>query len=124
MAHHTRLSLSDKSLLRSDVAVIDGEWIGADDSSTFDVLDPATGLKWASCPAMTAIETGRACEAAERAFPAYSRMPPRLRAHRLLALDRLVREAKDDLAQLLVLETGKPLAEAKSEIDCASQPPT
>lgn len=68
---------------------------------------------------MSTPETTRAILAAERAFPSYSRIPPRERAKMMLAFDSALRAAKDDIAQLLVLETGKPLAEAKGEIDYA-----
>lgn len=68
---------------------------------------------------MSTAETTRAILAAQRAFPAYSKTPARERAKMLLAFDGALRAAKDDIAQLLVLETGKPLAEAKGEIDYA-----
>jgi hypothetical protein len=121
MPHHDHLNLTDASLLKLNVGYIDGQWVEAISKETFDVLDPATNLKWASCASMDAKDTQRAIDAAEAAFPAYSRIPPRLRAQRLLAYDALLRDAKRDLAQILVLETGKPLAEALGEVECESR---
>lgn len=112
--HHERLKLANADLLRQRCGLIDGKWVKSNE--TFEVLDPATGLVWAHAAEFGAPETTQAIEAAAAAFPAYSKTPARTRARQLLELDRLIREAKGDLAQLLCLETGKPLKEAEAEV--------
>ena len=99
--------------------LIDGK--NVDTASTFEVLDPATGEKWADAGECTADETTRAIESAAAAFPAFSRTPGRERVKMLLKFDALIRQNKADIAQILTLETGKPLAEAEGEVECASQ---
>jgi succinate-semialdehyde dehydrogenase/glutarate-semialdehyde dehydrogenase len=58
-----------------------------------------------------------AVEAAHAAFLSYRNLNPRKRAQLLLAWHKLIEDNAEDLAQILTHETGKPLAEAKGEID-------
>lgn len=60
-----------------------------------------------------------AIDAAAKAFVSYSLTPARERARLLLSFHRLVEEHLEDLAWILVYETGKPLAEAKAEVQYA-----
>ena len=60
------MSLKDKNLFRQQ-CYIDGQWLDADDGSTIDVSNPATGEILGSIPAMGAAETRRAIEAAKKA---------------------------------------------------------
>lgn len=61
-----------------------------------------------------------AVQAAHQAFKRYRVLTPRQRAELLSKWDILIRENKDDIAKILVLETGKPLAEAHGEIEYAT----
>ncbi len=101
-------------------AYVAGEWVDADSGATFPVVDPATGETVAEVPRMGAAETRRAIEAAERALPAWSARTAKERARVLRRLADLMLERADDLAALLVSEQGKPLAEARVEIDYAA----
>jgi succinate-semialdehyde dehydrogenase/glutarate-semialdehyde dehydrogenase len=56
----------------------------------------------------------------ELAFQLYRKLNPRTRAQILLRWDTLIRENKEDLAKIVTYETGKPLAESRSEIDYAT----
>ena len=105
-------------LLRSR-AYVDGRWIDADDGATFRVLNPATGETLAELPRLGAAETGRAIEAAAAALPAWKARPAKDRARVLQRLAALMDEHEDELASLMVLEQGKPLAEARAEIGYA-----
>lgn len=58
-------------------------------------------------------------ESSAQAFQEFRKENPRSRARKLLEWDRLIRKNKDDLARILVYETGKPLAEAEGEIEYA-----
>src|SRR4051795_7869438 len=100
-------------------AYVDGAWVDADSGATFPVIDPATGATIANVPRMGAAETRRAIEAAQRALPAWKQRTAKDRGRILRRLADLMMERADDLAALLVREQGKPLAEARVEIDYA-----
>ncbi|HKY25206.1 MAG TPA: NAD-dependent succinate-semialdehyde dehydrogenase [Gaiella sp.] len=105
-------------LLRTQ-AYVDGEWVAADDRATFPVLNPATGETIADVPRLGAGETRRAIEAAAQALPAWRGRTAKERAHVLRRLATLMAEHEEELATLMVLEQGKPLAEARVEIGYA-----
>ena len=65
-------------------------------------------------------DVNEAVEAAHQAFKKYRTINPRARADLLSKWDSLIRENRDDLATILVYETGKPLAEAYGEIEYAT----
>ena len=109
------LTPQDPSLLLQKACLIDGKEVAM--TSTFDVMDPATGEKWADAGECTAEETTRAIESAAAAFPSFSRTVGRERVKMLLKLDALIRENTADIAQIITLETGKPLAEAEAEVE-------
>lgn len=110
--------LDDTDLLHPD-SYIDSKFVSAKDGGTFDVLDPGTGRSWASCPDCTASDVEPAIESSYAAFQTYSKTTPRYRAKLLMTWHELILKAKEDLARILVHETGKPLAEARGEIDYA-----
>ncbi|XVO85997.1 NAD-dependent succinate-semialdehyde dehydrogenase [Pseudomonas palleroniana] len=107
--------LQDPSLL-TELAYVDGQWIAADSGATLDVLDPATGQVLARVPAMDAVDTRRAIEAAERAWPAWRARPAAERAALLERWYQAMLDNLDDLALIMTREQGKPLNEAKGEI--------
>jgi acyl-CoA reductase-like NAD-dependent aldehyde dehydrogenase len=80
-------------------------------------IDPGNGKIWARCPTNSSDDVNNAVEAAHKAFLSYSKLNPRKRAQLLLKWDTLIRENKEDIAQILTHETGKPLAESRAEID-------
>ncbi|MFC2973126.1 aldehyde dehydrogenase family protein, partial [Azotobacter bryophylli] len=71
-------------------------------------------------PKLGAAETRRAIEAAERALPAWRALTAKARSQKLRRWFELMLEHQDDLARLMTLEQGKPLAEAKGEIAYAA----
>ena len=97
-------------------AFVDGQWIEADDGATFPVSDPATGETLADVPRLGAPETRRAIEAAHRALPAWRARSAKDRGAVLKRLAALAADREDELARLMVLEQGKPLAEARAEV--------
>jgi succinate-semialdehyde dehydrogenase/glutarate-semialdehyde dehydrogenase len=107
--------LSDASLFRQQ-CYIDGAWVDADDGGIIEVTNPATGETLGSVPKLGAAETRRAIEAAEAAWPAWRAKTAKERAVILRKWFDLMMAAQDDLARLMTLEQGKPLAEAKGEI--------
>ena len=95
---------------------INGQWVAADDGGTVVVEDPATGIKIGTIAKSGATETRRAIDAAHAAFVNWSMTTAAERAELLQQMARLVREHVEDLAAMLTLEQGKPLAEARTEI--------
>jgi succinate-semialdehyde dehydrogenase/glutarate-semialdehyde dehydrogenase len=96
--------------------LVEGNWISADGGGTLAVTDPATGGTIGTIPNAGAKETRRAIEAAGRAFPGWAARTAADRAGLLQALTAAIRANSETLAQLLTLEQGKPLAEARGEI--------
>ncbi len=108
-------SLSDPDLLRTQ-AYIDGEWVDADDGSTFPVVNPASGEVIAEVANVGAAETRRAIEAAERARHDWAAKTPFERAGILKRWNDLMLEHQDDLAIIMTVEQGKILFESRGEI--------
>ena len=109
------LSLKDPKLFR-DQCYVDGAWIAADTRKTFAVHNPATGEALGGVPDLGAAEARRAVEAAERALPAWRAKTGKERSAVLRKWNDLILANLDDLALILTTEQGKPLAEAKGEI--------
>lgn len=119
-AEHPGLSrLADRRLLRQ-LAYIDGRWTAARDGKTFPVSDPATGALVAQVAALGAAEATQAIEAAHAAFPTWKALLPQARAALLRRWHAEMFAAAEDLALLMTLEQGKPLAEARGEIAYAA----
>ncbi|MBS1301499.1 NAD-dependent succinate-semialdehyde dehydrogenase [Loktanella sp. SALINAS62] len=96
--------------------LIDGRWVDADSSATFDVTDPATGEVIATVPNSGAAETRRAIDAAHAAFPAYAAMPLGERVALMRKLHQVILDNLEPLAAMMTAEQGKPLAEAQAEV--------
>ncbi|MCA0956701.1 NAD-dependent succinate-semialdehyde dehydrogenase, partial [Mameliella alba] len=96
--------------------LVGGEWVGADDGGTLDVTDPSSGTVIGQIPNAGAVETRRAIEAAHAAFPAFAAKTVTERAALLRALSAEITANADELARILTMEQGKPLAEAKGEV--------
>ena len=79
---HTVPKLKDPSLLIGQ-AYVNGEFVDAASSQTFDVHDPSTGKKIGSCPEFTAEDTSKAIAAAVDAFASFRKTLPRERANML-----------------------------------------
>ena len=100
-------------------AYVDGRWVDADSGATFPVLNPATGETIAEVPRLGAAETRRALEAAQRALPGWKSRTAKDRSKVLRRLAGLMSERSEELATLMVTEQGKPLAEARVEVEYA-----
>jgi len=107
--------LRDPSLLTGK-AYIGGAWVAAASGQTIAVTNPANGDVIIDVPAMGAAETRQAIEAAEAAWPAWRALPSSERGRLLETWHRLMLENLEDLARILTVEQGKPLAEARGEI--------
>ena len=113
------MQLNNPALLRQQ-CYINGQWRNANSGGTIDVTNPANGEVIASIPKMGAEETNAAIEAARIAQITWRSMLAKERAAVLMRWFKLMMENQDDLARIMTLEQGKPLAEAKGEIAYAA----
>jgi succinate-semialdehyde dehydrogenase len=95
--------------------LIGGKWQDASNGRTWDVLNPATEEVVRTVPFGAAEDCRLAIEAAAAAFPAWSRATAYERANTLKRAAELMREHNQELARTTVLESGKPLVQAKGE---------
>ncbi len=109
------MQLKNDALLRQQ-AFINGIWCDADNKETHEVLNPATGELIGTVPMMGAEETRRAIEAANKAQSTWSKKTGKERSSILRRWHTLIAENMEDLAILMTHEQGKPIAEAKGEI--------
>ena len=113
------MQLNDPTLFRQQ-AFIDGQWRDALSGEVITVTNPANDQRLGSVPKMGAEETHEAIDAANRALPAWRALTAKERAAILRRWFDLIMTNQDDLARLMTLEQGKPLAEAKGEIGYAA----
>jgi len=111
--------LKDARLFR-ETCYIDGQWVQASSGQTLNVDNPATGEIIGTVPKLGAAETRQAIEAANRAFPAWSKKTAKERATILRRWFDLMMANQDDLARLMTIEQGKPLSESKGEVAYAA----
>jgi succinate-semialdehyde dehydrogenase/glutarate-semialdehyde dehydrogenase len=111
--------LRDPSLLR-DQCFIDGQWIDGSASGRIVVSNPATGKAVGHVPRMGAVETRRAIDAAALALVDWRARTAKERAAILRRWFELLMENQEDLAVIMTLEQGKPLAESRGEIAYAA----
>lgn len=111
--------LKDPRLLRA-YAYIDGRWRAAADGSVRVVRNPATDECLGTVAALGAAEAQQAVAAAEAGFRRWRTGPPQERAAILRAWHDAILANREDLAILMTLEQGKPIGEARGEIDYAA----
>lgn len=99
---------------------IDGEWRAARSGKTIEVLNPATEAALTHVADGSVEEGLEAVAAATVAAPAWAATPPRERAEILRRAFELMTERADWLAELIALENGKALADAKGEVTYAA----
>jgi succinate-semialdehyde dehydrogenase/glutarate-semialdehyde dehydrogenase len=104
-------------LVLTNQCYVDGKWIG---DPVDPVKNPATGDMIAHVPNFGAEETIHAIEAAEQAFRPWATRTAKDRAQILKNWYESIVAHREDLAVLLTTEQGKPLAEARIEIDTAA----
>ncbi|PZF78157.1 NAD-dependent succinate-semialdehyde dehydrogenase [Aestuariivirga litoralis] len=118
---HPALSrLQDRTLLRT-LGHVAGRWTAASDAADFAVTDPATGLLVARVAALGMTQTEAAIAAAEAAFAPWRDRLPQDRARILRRWGELMLANAEDLALIMTLEQGKPLAESRGEIAYAAE---
>jgi succinate-semialdehyde dehydrogenase/glutarate-semialdehyde dehydrogenase len=115
----TAVPLTDPKLFRQ-ACYVDGAWIDAQGRPTIDVDNPATGEVIGVVPRLGRAETRQAIDAAARAFPLWRCRTAKERAQALRRWFDLMIANQDDLARLMTIEQGKPLAESRGEVAYAA----
>ncbi|MDO8310014.1 MAG: NAD-dependent succinate-semialdehyde dehydrogenase [Actinomycetota bacterium] len=100
---------------------INGGWRPASDGARFDVSDPATGEVIASVASGSADDARAAVDAAAAAFPAWAATAPRARGEILRRAFELMIAHRDELAELIVRESGKAWTDAQGEVTYAAE---
>lgn len=100
--------------------LIAGRWVGGGGRKTMPVHNPATGAVLAELPCASDADLDEALTAAGRGFSVWRRMSANDRARILRRTADLMRDGREYLATLVTLELGKPVAEARMEIEQAA----
>ncbi|WP_284744292.1 NAD-dependent succinate-semialdehyde dehydrogenase [Amycolatopsis sp. RTGN1] len=100
---------------------IGGKWVAAESGKTFPVVDPATGKELCQVADASPADGVTALDAAVAAQSDFAKMAPRERGEILRRGYELLMKRQDELALLMTLEMGKPLAESKGEIAYAAE---
>ncbi|CAG7844260.1 Succinate-semialdehyde dehydrogenase [Pseudoclavibacter triregionum] len=95
---------------------IGGEWVDGDEAP-FAVNDPATGKELVKIANATPEQGIKALDAAVEAQEEFARMPARQRGEILRKAWEILMERRDEMALLMTIEMGKPLAEAQGEVN-------
>jgi len=110
------IDLADRRLLRS-LAYVGGRWTVGQDARFIPVTDPADGSAIGEVARISADGARAAVDAASEAFPAWAGLLPQQRSAILRRWFDLIVENGEDLAILMTREQGKPISEARGEID-------
>jgi aldehyde dehydrogenase (NAD+) len=101
---------------------IDGKWVGAASGETLPVIDPATGEAFDSLARGDQRDVDRAVAAARRALSGpWGRLTATERGRILLKMSALILERGDELARLEARDTGKPMGQARNDIQVAAR---
>lgn len=112
---HPEVSKAPKGLY------INGQWRDASDGATFEVFDPATEEVLASVASASIDDALEAVAAAHAAGGAWAATAPRRRGEILRKAFELLMARQEEYARLIVLESGKALAEARGEVAYAAE---
>jgi succinate-semialdehyde dehydrogenase/glutarate-semialdehyde dehydrogenase len=107
--------LKNTNLLKAH-GYINGQWVGDDAQSRFDVTNAYTNEVISTLPEMGKKETDEAIDAANAAWPDWRSRTAKERAIILKKWFNLIMSNQEDLATLMTAEQGKPLAEARGEV--------
>ena len=98
---------------------INGEWVDAENGTTFTSVNPATGETWAEVPEASEADVNRAVEAAHRAFSEgpWSTLTPTARGKMLRRLAEILAEHSEPLGRCETVDTGKLFQETRWQAD-------
>jgi succinate-semialdehyde dehydrogenase/glutarate-semialdehyde dehydrogenase len=107
--------LKNAELFRTNL-YIGGTWTNGASGETFTVSNPATGAELCQMSVATAADADAAVASAAAALEGWQKRTAQERADLMMAWFELIRSNADDLARIMTLEQGKPLAEARGEV--------
>ncbi|WP_104399602.1 NAD-dependent succinate-semialdehyde dehydrogenase [Vibrio penaeicida] len=97
-------------------AFVNGQWVKNATGQCFSVYDPANGNEIGTVPDMSGKEVVSAIDAANTALQSWRKLTAKQRAEYLMNWHQLILENQADLAELITLESGKPLSESLGEV--------
>ncbi len=109
------MELNNKSLLKQK-CFINGQWVDSSSGEILEVNNPASLEIIGNVPKCSVSETKKAIDDANKAFQTWKETTAKERSVILKKWGELITENVDDLAKIMTIEQGKPLAEAKGEI--------
>lgn len=95
---------------------INGKWVTSKSAECFNVFNPANGDVIATLPDMNVEDAQDAIDAAANAFKTWRFVTPKQRSELLRKWFNLLEENKNDIAEIMTAESGKPLHDAKVEV--------
>jgi alpha-ketoglutaric semialdehyde dehydrogenase len=113
---HERFKGNDSGHVKSYLNFIDGEWVPSASGKFSTNVNPATGEILGKVPQSTKEDVDRAVLAAKKAQKSWRLVPAPERAEVLYEVARLLKEKKEELAQILTTEMGKVISEARGEV--------
>ena len=99
---------------------IDGKWIKASSGETYEVINPANEEILGHASKASAEDVEKALNSAQKGFEVWKKTTPWQRSYILRRIADKMREKQDVLAKWMTLEMGKPLNEAKGEVNGAA----
>lgn len=116
-------SFKNQDLIKTQ-GFINGKWLHGENKETFGVNDPAkvpsSDAEIAQVDIFTENDYNNAIDAAYESFATFKKTTGRVRSELLLKLFNLIKANEEDLAKLIVLENGKPYADALGEVRYAA----
>lgn len=108
-----------KNLLK-EKSFVNGEWVSEDGVDFIDVINPADGTVVGKVYNNTASLVEKAITAARTSMPSWKALSAKERSHILYKWYSLIQEHKEEIATIMTLESGKPIAESRGEVDYGS----
>ena len=98
----------------------DGKWHKSSTGETYEVINPANEEVLGQASKASPEDVNKALLSAQKGLEVWKKTPPRQRAYVLRRIADKMREKQDILARWMTLEVGKPIAEAKGEVNGAA----
>ncbi|MEP1209873.1 MAG: NAD-dependent succinate-semialdehyde dehydrogenase [Rhizobiaceae bacterium] len=114
-----KFDIETSALLRSS-GFVNGKWVSSATGKSIQVSNPADQQQIGQVTRFSSAESADVVDIAQRSFAGWSSQLPQQRSAILRRWFELVMESREELAQIMVLEQGKPISEARGEIDYAA----
>lgn len=111
--------INDKSLFKTQ-CLINGQWVDSADDKTIEITNPFDGECIAMVASVSKLQVKEAIHVADNAFKTWKETSAIERAGLLKKWFDLIKENVDDIAAIMVAEQGKPISEARGEVNYAA----